>query len=290
MNWDDLKLFLAVARRKKLSAAAADVKMDTTTVSRRIKRLEDDLGQTLFERLRNGHDLTTHGEALFVLAEQIETNFDNIHRTQESSAHTPSGTIRMSVAEGFGTEVIAPMLGKFSERYPDIEIDLVSGSGFLSLSKREADVAIGLSRSKSKHIQSELLCTYNLHLYGHKTYLRHHADIRALEDLSDHTLIDYMDDLIYSDELRYFELHLPNLRPKIRSTSIMAQKKLVESCAGLAILPDFMATPDLQKILPTKIQIKRQFWFSCHQSVAPLEKIKVFKAFAFSNLAQADAI
>ena len=177
-------------------------------------------------------------------------------------------------------------MGKFSAQFPEIEIDLVSGSGFLSLSKREADVAIGLARSKSKHIQSELLCTYNLHLYGHKSYLNDHAEIRSLKNLSNHTLIDYVDDLIYSDELRYFELHLPKLRPNIRSTSIMAQKTLVESGAGIAILPDFMASSELQKILPNKIQIKRQFWFSCHQSVAPLEKIKAFKAFAFSNLNQ----
>ena len=286
MKWDDLKIFLAVARRRKLADAATELKIDITTISRRIKRLEDNLGQTLFERLRSGHQLTAHGEKLLVTAEQIETNFDNIDRAKENAAHTPSGTIRISVAEGFGTEILAPILGQFSTHYPEIEIDLVSGSGFLSLSKREADVAIGLARSKSKHIQSELLCTYNLHLYGHKSYLNDHPDIGALKDLNDHTLIDYVDDLIYSDELRYFELHLPNLRPKIRSTSIMAQKTLVESCAGIAILPDFMASPQMQKILPNKIQIKRQFWFSCHQSVAPLEKIKVFKTFAFSNLNQ----
>jgi DNA-binding transcriptional LysR family regulator len=284
MNWDDLKLFLAIARRKKLTSAAADVKMDTTTVSRRIKRLEDNLGQTLFERLRSGHELTTHGEALFVLAEQIEANFDSINKTKDSTTHTPSGTIRISVAEGFGAEILAPLLGKFTARYPDIEIDLVSGSGFLSLSKREADIAIGLTRSKSKHIQSELLSTYNLHIYGHRNYLQNHDEIESRKDLKNHTLIDYVDDLIYSDELRYFELHLPNVRPQIRSTSILAQRQLVESGAGLAILPDFMARTDLQKVLPQKIQIKRQFWFSCHQSVAPLAKVKVFKAFAFDNL------
>ena len=286
MKWDNLKIFLAVARRKKLADAATELKIDITTISRRIKRLEDDLGQTLFERLRSGHQLTTHGEKLLVTAEQIETNFDNIHKAKESAAHTPSGTIRISVTEGFGTEILAPILGKFSNRFPEIEIDLVSGSGFLSLSKREADVAIGLARSKSKHIQSELLCAYNLHLYGHKSYLDDHAEIKSLKNLTDHTLIDYVDDLIYSDELRYFELHLPNLRPNIRSTSIMAQKTLVETCAGIAILPDFMASHELQKILPNKIRIKRQFWFSCHQSVAPLEKIKAFRAFAFSNLNQ----
>jgi len=286
MKWDDLKIFLAVARHKKLADAATELRIDITTISRRIRRLEDDLGQTLFERLRSGHQLTANGEKLLVTAEQIETNFENIDRAKENATHTPSGTIRISVAEGFGTEILAPILGKFSAQFPEIEIDLVSGSGFLSLSKREADVAIGLARSKSKHIQSELLCTYNLHLYGHKSYLNDHAEIRSLKNLSNHTLIDYVDDLIYSDELRYFELHLPKLRPNIRSTSIMAQKTLVESGAGIAILPDFMASSELQKILPNKIQIKRQFWFSCHQSVAPLKKIKAFKAFAFSNLNQ----
>jgi len=284
MNWDDLKLFLAVARRRKLSAAALDIKMDVTTISRRIKRLEDDLGQTLFERLRSGHVLTSNGESLFVLAEQIETNFDSIPRAKLTSSNAPSGTIRISVAEGFGVEILAPILGKFRETYPDIEIDLVSGSGFLSLSKREADVAIGLSRSKSKHILSEVLSAYQLHLYGNNTYLNKHSKIGAISDLSNHTLIDYVDDLIYSEELRYFETQLPNHRPNIRSTSILAQRKLVENGAGIAILPDFLAGPNLSKILPGKIKLERQFWFSCHQSVAPLEKTKAFKAFAISHI------
>jgi len=286
MNWDDLKLFLAVARGKKLSTAANDVKMDITTVSRRIKRLEDNLGQTLFERLRSGHALTANGQELYVLAEQIETNFDSIRRTELSSSHAPSGTLRISVAEGFGAEILAPILGTFSKAYPEIEIDLVSGSGFLSLSKREADVAIGLSRSKSKYIQSELLKTYDLHLYGHPTYIENYPNISTLSDLSNHTLIDYVDDLIYSEELKYFELNLPSQRPKIRSTSIIAQKKLVQSGAGIAILPDFLAGTSLIKILPHELQIKRQFWFSYHQSVAPLGKIKAFKTFCKTHLGQ----
>jgi len=221
MNWDDIKLFLALARRKKLSAAAKDVKMDVTTISRRIKRLEDDLGQTLFERLRTGHVLTANGQELFLLAEQIESNFDGIRRTSLKSSNMPSGTIRISVAEGFGSELLAPILGEFCMDYPDIDIDLVSGSGFLSLSRREADVAIGLSVSKSKHIISDFL-----------------------------------------------------------------KKKLVESGAGLAILPDFIVGNSLKKILPHDISIKRQFWFSCHQSVAPLEKIKALKAFIYSRVGE----
>lgn len=285
MNWDDLRIFLAVARRKKLASAAADLKLDITTISRRIKRLENSLGQTLFERLRTGHTLTSHGNNLFAYAEQIETGFETIGRSKDSAPNSPSGTIRVSVAEGFGAELLAPVLGQFKKRFPDIEIDLVSGSGFLSLSKREADVAIGLARSKSKHIVSQLLRTYKLHLYAHRNYFNSHPIVEALSDLENHTLIDYVDDLIYSDQLRYFEEHLSGYRPTIRSTSIIAQKNLVANGAGLAILPDFLAQQDLLKVLPHQIQFERQFWFSHHQSVAPLGKIKAFKDFAMSNLA-----
>lgn len=285
MNWEDLKIFLAVARRKKLASAAIDLKLDITTISRRVKRLEDNLGQTLFERLRSGHHLTPHGNNLFVYAEQIESGFDKIRSTKLNTPNTPSGTIRISVAEGFGAELLAPILGQFKAQFPNIEIDLVSGSGFLSLSKREADVAIGLTRPKSKYIISKLLRSYTLHLYAHQSYVNDLPAIKTVSDLDGHTLIDYVDDLIYSDKLRYFEEHLPGHRPTIRSTSIIAQKNLVENGAGMAILPDFLTHKKFVKILPDQIKLERQFWFSCHQSVAPLEKIKAFKAFTFSNLA-----
>ena len=146
-------------------------------------------------------------------------------------------------------------------------------------------MAIGLARSKSKHIVSQLLRTYKLHLYAHRKYIETHSAIQSLDDLDRHTLIDYVDDLIYSDKLRYFEEHLSGYRPTIRSTSIIAQKNLVANGAGLAILPDFLAQEEFVKILPDQIQFERQFWFSYHQSVAPLEKIKAFKAFTVSNLA-----
>lgn len=284
MNWDDIRIFLAVSRRHKLSSAAADVKMDETTVSRRLKRLEEELGQTLFERLRSGHELTLQGQRLLAHAEQIEAETEAIMPAQRKSKNEPTGTLRISVAEGFGAQVLAPILGDFTSQYPEIDIELVSGSGFLSLSKREADVAIGLSRSKSKRIISQSLTTYGLHLYGSPTYLDRHKAIQSIDDLAQHTLVDYIDDLLFSDELRYFEEAIPLARPKIRSTSIMAQKYLVQAGTGLAILPDFLAEPEFVKILPKDIDLKRQFWFSAHQSVLRLAKTKAFKTFAYQRL------
>lgn len=283
MNWDDLKIFLAVARRRKLNTAASDVKLDVTTVSRRIKRLEESTGHTLFERLRSGHELTIHGHSLLIQAELVEAQIDGMAAGRGELKHNPTGTLRISVAEGFGAQVLAPILGQFINSYPQIDIELVSGSGFLSLSKREADVAIGLSRSKSRHIESTLLSPYDLHLYASENYLKSHPKIQSLNDLHEHKLIDYIDDLIYSDELKYFEKFLPDHRPAIRSTSIVAQKTLVENGAGIAILPDFLVKGGMPQILPDQLEIRRQFWFSVHQSVAPLAKVKVFREFAFKE-------
>ncbi len=280
IHWDDLKIFLAVARRKKLTLAARELHMDETTVSRRLKRLEDALGQTLFERMRSGHEITTHGQTLLVKAEEMERQADAISVRQGGSAQKPSGSLRISTAEGFGAYVLTPLLGEFRDQYPDIEIDLVSGSGFLSLSRREADVAIGLSRSRSKQIISEVLYPYHLYIYGNGTQ----TDIKSINDLKKHTLIDYIDDLLYSEELRYSVEHLPTLSPKIRSTSIIAQKRLVETGAGIAILPEFMADNKIIQLLPDKIKIRRQFWFSTHQSLASLGKVRAFKDFVTKRL------
>ena len=284
MHWDDIKIFLCVARRKRLLEAAKELKLDETTVSRRIKRLEQNLGQTLFERLRTGHQLTANGQDLFIKAEDVERNMGAIRVLESGHSGKPSGVLRISVAEGFGAQILAPVLHEFTDQYPDLEVDLVSGSGFLSLSRREADVAIGLTKSKSKHIVSNQLCPYSLHLYGSANYLEKHDPISNLADLASHIFIDYVDDLIYSDELRYFYDMLPQLTPKIRCTSIIAQKKMVENDGGLAILPDFLIDTPLIKVMPNDIEIERHFWFSTHQSVASMTKVKFFKKFAFERL------
>jgi len=230
MNWDDLKIFLCVARRRKLADAARELKLDETTVSRRLKRLEDALGHRLFERLRSG-------------PEEIELQTAIIQAQQSPHSQSPSGAIRISVAEGFGVFVLSPCLGEFHKNYPQIEIDLVAGSGFLSLSR-----------------------------------------------LAEHLLIDYVDDLIYAEELRYFETALPQLKPGLRSTSITAQRNLVKDGSGLAILPDFMTDKSLEKILPGQISLSRQFWFSVHKTIAPLAKIQAFKAFIFEHISNTKVV
>lgn len=280
MNWDDLKLFLAVSRQPKLELAAASLKLDATTLSRHLRRLETSLGKTLFERTRRGHILTAQGEALLEHAEAMESATLAIQQASENEQDI-SGKIRLGVTEGFGTAVIAPALARFHAQNPTVDIDLIALSGYVSVSKREADMSILLARPQTGRLRVRKLTDYTLRLYASQLYLEAHAPIRRIEDLSEHTLIGYVEDLIYAPQLRYFGDVLPGLHPQIASPSILAQCEMTLAGTGVCILPKFLASqkPDLVEILPEEIEVTRSFWMAVHEDVKDFARIRMMSEF-----------
>ncbi len=280
MNWDDLRLFLAVSRQPKLEQAAATLRMDATTLSRHLRRLESTLGQTLFERTRRGHMLTSKGESLLEHIEAMESASLAVQRETETGEHI-SGKIRLGASEGFGTGVIAPALAGFHQAWPDIDVDLIALSGFVSVTRREADMSILLARPRTGRLRVRKLTDYSLRLYASQSYLSNHPAITTLEDLKQHTLIGYVDEFIYAPELRYFADVLPGLHPTLSSPSILAQLEMTVSGAGLCILPKFLASkcPDLICVLETEITVTRSFWLSIHEDVKDFARIRLMRDF-----------
>ena len=289
MNWDDLKIFLDVARQPKLDEAASHLHMDATTISRRIKRLETELGLTLFERTRRGHALTPSGEKLVQRAEAMESLSLDI-LSESTSEQVAAGRIRLGVTEGLGSAIIAPALADFRRQHPKIDIDLISLSGFVSVPRRQADMSILLTRPAAGRLRVRKLTDYSLRLYGTSEYLDAAPPIHSHTDLQAHTLIGYVDDLIYSSQLRYFDELLPGLKPQLCSPSIIAQAELVSSGAGLGILPAFMArrSPDLVPVLPEEIEVKRSFWLATHEDVAGLKRNRLMGDFLASLMSTID--
>ena len=279
MNWDDIKLFLILCRNKRLDLAASAAELDATTLSRRIKRLEKQLSLTLFERTQRGHVLTAAGEELARLAEKMESTALEVavHGGSETSL---SGNIRLGAPEGFGTTVIAPALAGFRKQHPQIRIDLIALSGFVSVPKRQADMSILLTRPTTGKLKVKKLGSYKLFLYSAKKYLRSAPPITSLTDLADHPLIGYTEDLIYSSRLRYLQDLLPGLKPTLCSPSIVAQQNMILAGGGVGILPEFMASRhgSLQKLLPDTI-VEREFWLAIHQDIAGLARIRETNAF-----------
>lgn len=276
LQWGELQDFLAVARHRKLAAAARAVGVDASTMGRRLRRLEQRIGQTLFEQTREGHVLTEAGEGLLVHVEEMERAALSIEPVAPSGAAL-SGMLRISVAEGFGTWFMASHLHEFCAIHPKLTVELVASSGFLNPSKRETDIAILLARPRTGPVVSRKLSDYSLRLYASREYLRGRPPIRHPDDLLDHELIGYVPDLLYAPELRYLGEIDKRLEPSIRSSSINAQFRLVASSAGVGVLPSFIAAqdPELVPVLPDK-KIIRSFWIVTHRDTRQLRRVEAF--------------
>lgn len=274
MNWDDLRIFLAVARLGTLAQAAARLAIDPTTVARRVQRLEAALGASLFEHTPLGHVLTTRGTALLHQAQMMEEAMIAATERGGSAKGIADGTIRVSVSEGFGSGIIAPNLAEFASAHPGIVIELVASTGFLNPSRREADVAIMLARPKSGPLVVRKLTDYRLGLYGR----RDKTEVSSLSALNEHRLIGYVPDLIYAPELRYLDDVPGNLSASLTSTSVNAQMQLVKNGAGIGILPCFFADidPALQRFLADDIDIHRAFWLVIHRDMRGIARIRLF--------------
>ncbi|MDD0815161.1 LysR family transcriptional regulator [Curvibacter sp. HBC28] len=264
MDWEHLRYFLALARAGTLVAAARQLAVDHTTVSRRLQALEKQIGTALFAREAGGHRLTEAGRQLLPQVEAMEAAVRQVERSVLVGAQGPSGLVRIGTTEGFGTVVLAPQLARLSQQHPGLAIDLLALPRLLHLSRREADIVISLERPSRGPVLVSQLTDYVLQLYGSRDYLASHASIHSREDLRGHAFISYVDDLLFTKELQLLdELHRPE-RFALRSTSILSQYQAVKAGAGLAVLPAFVAArdPDLQPVLPGQARFTRTFWMS----------------------------
>lgn len=277
-DWNDYQAFLAIARAGQMARAAAVMGVDAATVGRRLRRLEARLGATLFEQTREGQILTEAGETLLG---EVEAMAQAANRIAESvtSGSGPAGLLRVSLTEGFANAIVAPALKSFVTAYPRLMVDIVSSTGLLSPSKREADIAVTLSRPRAGPVIAGKLSDYTLRLYAQRAYLDHHGMPDDTADLAGkHTLIGYVPDLLYAPELRYLSEVEPGLAASVRSTSVFAQQRMIAAGTGIGVLPCFIgdADPTLCRIFPERL-ITRSFWLVTHKDTHNLARVRAFK-------------
>lgn len=268
MNWDGIRYFLDVARTQRVSVASTRLGVQHSTVSRRIQALERELGFLLFNKSRaTGFTLTEDGQRFFTYAEQIESTLITAREKISGQFQDLSGHLRVGCTEAFGSYVLAPLMTEFQRRFPAITLDILPVPRFISLSKREADIAIALERPQRGPYLCTKLADYRLNLYGNARYLANRDPIRTRADLKQHTFIGYVEELLFSDRLRYLDDIAPGLTVTFKSTSVIAQYHAVLHGQSLAILPAFMAAqnPALQVVLEDDINVQRSFWMYCHE-------------------------
>lgn len=277
VDWDNLRFFLELSRAGKLTVAARRLGVDHTTVSRRVQALEKTLDVQLFIRAASGYSLTEAGRNLLLQAEAMESAFSGIEQTRSQHQDGLSGQVRIGVTEGYGSVMLAPQLAEFTQRYPNLGIDLLTASRMVQLSRREADIVITLDRPERGPFIITKLTDYGLRLYASTEYLQRHPPIRGRDDLRQHGFVSYVDDLLYSKELLYLdEIGKPSHVP-LRSTSILIQQQAVAAGAGIAILPSFAADADprLRRVLGDEVKFIRTFWMLMPIELKDIARMKL---------------
>ena len=275
-DWDDLRVFLGVARSRSALEASPALGIDQSTISRRLKRLEEDIGSKLFDRNSQGHRLTSSGHRLLEHVEKLESTLAAMETDVFGDNMALTGEIRLGATEAFGSYFLAPHLAHFCTRHPAITVDLLPMPRNVNLSKREADASVTLDRPTTDSYVTSQLTQYRLLPYATPEYLQRHAPIRSAADLAQHRWIDYVDDLLFADQQVSLRKWLPTVKPFLRSTSVIAQFQAVRSGLGIAVLPCFMASqdPGLVPVLPDLLDITRHFWLVTPAETRELARIR----------------
>lgn len=289
MDWNDLRYFLSVARAGRLTEAARRMATDHATVSRHLASLEGALGAELFRRSPRGYALTDAGERLLTRAEMIESSVAGIENDIAGEKLEIAGVVRIGAPEGFGSVFLAPRIGVLTAFHPQLEVQVVAMPRIFSLTKREADIAIGLERPEKGRLYSRKLTNYTLHLFASRGYLGDHPPILGRSDIARHALIGYIPELIFSEQLDYLSQIGDKLTPRLSSTNLLAQFHATRAGAGLCILPDFMAAPDpdLVAVLPDEIALQRTFWIMAHLDARDSSRIQTVMNFIADETSKA---
>ncbi|HKM15722.1 MAG TPA: LysR family transcriptional regulator [Marinospirillum sp.] len=276
MDWDDIRIFLELARTEKLSEAAKRLRINASTVSRRLHRLETQLEVQLFERSPEGHLLTSQGQLLLATARQMEQQALTASEILQGLGEERIGSVRIGSTEGFGSFFITPKLSGFCRQNPRLVVELLPMPRFVKLTRHEADMAVTIERPRHTSLVVTKLCDYRLKLYATDAYLKEAPQVNQIEDLNQHRLIGYIDDLMFTDQLNYMDRLLPDAQPAFRSTSVISQFSMAKAGLGVAILPCFMAkeAPELKPVLEEQLTLTRSFWLAAQPERKRLARVE----------------
>ena len=283
MQWNDLKIILAIGRSGTLTGAAKLLEQNHSTVFRQINAIEKKLGVRFFERLATGYVKTEAGEMAVRTAERIDQEMHSLARELIGKDLRLQGSIILTAPEGLSQTLLAPLIAKFCKAHPDIHIDLVVSSSELALTRREADLAIRVTSKPPDTSIGRRVSAFGFCLYATLGYLNKykHADLE-----------DY-DWLLADDSQNWFpnadwkKITKTRTKTVISSNSIMAIVNACKNGLGVALLPCFLGDSEKKLVRVQKPSApKLELWVLSHPDLRHTARVRALKMFLFESLEQ----
>lgn len=276
-DWDDMRVFLAVARDESLSRAARRLRLDPATVGRRIARLEARFGVRLFARSPQGYALSEAGERLLVHVRDAETALTGAEDALRVGPGGLRGQVRIGAPDGCANYLLPQVVATICDENPGLEVQIIALPRVFNLSRREADMAIAVSAPAAGRLSVQKITDYRLHLAAARSYLDRHPPIRDMPALHGHRVIGYIPDMIFDKELDYLS-QLGVETVSLASNSVSVQLNWVRQGAGVAVVHDFAlpAAPGVVRVLPEVFGLTRSFYLIRHGDDRRLGRLNRF--------------
>ena len=269
-NWDDTRIFLAVARSGTLSGAAETMDMGIATLSRRLDRLEKSLAVPLFSRHQSGYRLTDDGEALLARAEALEhagLAFGETARLQGNVA----GLVRLATSDNLAAHFILPSLNGLMEKYPDLRVEVLSGVQSVNLHRRDADLAIRMVKPESGNLTLKRLGKVGFCLYSADTGLAGSTDVA----FNHAQYIGWPESHQHLPAARWITRTLRGRPCRVEANTLLAQLSAVSAGLGLGVLPHFMARKNGLQCVNADIGVDQNLWLVMHSDLAHSRRVRV---------------
>lgn len=282
--WDDIPIFLAVARTGSLSGASRQLSIGLATVSRRIERLEARLGQPLFLRHHTGYRLTEDGAALIERAEEMEA----AARAFGCGLPEPpevSGTVRLATAENLATALIMPALPQLQEAHPRLTLEIATDIATVNLHRRDADIALRMIKPDRGHVTVQRLGTLGFGLYAADRYLEARGQ-RGYVDLEHDALIAWAESYGHLPAAKWVERALRGRAPAVIATSLAVHLAACRAGLGLAVLPHLLARPRGLTCLDADLGVDQPLWLVTQSDLAASRRVQAVADFLRAIVAE----
>ncbi|MEQ8354964.1 MAG: LysR family transcriptional regulator [Kiloniellaceae bacterium] len=276
----DLRTLLAIAREGTLAGAARRLKVNHSTVFRRLGAIEARLGTRLFERQDGAYATTTAGEDLLRTAERVEAEVEALERRLSGQDLRLTGSLRLTAPDDLAEIIVMPLLAEFRQTYPDITVELVIDNRMLNLTRREADIALRPTLRPPETLAGRRICGLATAIYAAATEPEDSAVgagrrwVAWEEGGGPQTAARWMNENVDRHSIAF------------RSNSMLNQASAARNGLGLAIVPCFLADSDprLQRVAGPLPELKTELWLLTHPDLQRTARIRVLLDLLYDNL------
>ncbi len=281
MNWDDIRIFLAVARQGSVRSAALKLNVNHSTVSRRITAFEESMNVRLFERMQNGYLLTSAGEDLLKTANKIEEEVASVDRRIIGRDEQMSGTIRVTLPSALGTSFLIKEFAEFCSLYPDIKLDIDCSYELADMNKREADLAIRVTNDPPDNLIGRRVLSVAKSAYVSRELWKRICDEN---DPAEPEWLAWDRSVIHEEYIK------TSIFPRASIKHIISEPEslhvAVKAGMGIAAIPCQLADldPTLMRLPPGKTEVVCEIWVLIHKDLRHTLRVKTFMDFTANAL------